>query len=98
VSEELRLSTCPPWCADDHDFQPASGGHPEGIGHHSTLRQLPTPKDGEALISLSMWEVGQHLGPAEVVVTVDGNLTPAQARRIAAAILEAADLADGGAA
>lgn len=93
-----RLASCPPWCAE-HDFHPAISPADDGeIGHYSKRWLLPTPLGGAHPVEVfaSMFEYGDQLDEATVLVNHAEGMTAAQCRVLAAVLLEAADLLDGG--
>lgn len=78
--------SCPTWCARDHSLDLDVD---DGMVLHS--RQIV---EGVEVVAVDDLEDG-HRTPAEVTVRATSCETPRQARRLALAILDAADYLDG---
>lgn len=87
-------AVCPAWCTDHEDPDPDDPVH-----MHVTTRKLgaaPGLSFGDASMMLCRTDDldGTPTWPATISVCAD-DLTARQAREVAAALLELADLADG---
>ena len=91
----------PAWCRGNdhpHECQPLDAGGPDEFYVHLAILFGQTMQDEAGSVSVELVEstTGRFAPYARVIADVngDGGLTPARARLFAAAILEAANLAD----
>lgn len=102
---QFRLSPptavpCPDWCGDDLGHSYVSERQVDGAEMRSHSRTFGDSKAGADVMQDVVWWEGQESpdGPACIRVWIGGNshesdiTTPEQARRLAAALMEAADL------
>lgn len=94
MKTSIDATTCPPWCTDHDD---GDEDDPDWRGQHRRVRTFPLRWRGEVTIE-TVQDVGAGAAPYVLLNTgALGGCTPAQARVLAAALLDAADIAEAGA-
>lgn len=88
---------CPPWCVSDHVTRAAIDEQVQ-LREHSSDPVVVESSVGSratvAVVAMDMLDTGER-SEADVHVHVDDVLDPASALRLAAALMDAADLAQG---
>jgi hypothetical protein len=93
TSATQKAPVCPEWCVADHDGEYLEHYH---FGDERCIDNVACGVDGETSAVVVLVRVdGERTGRAGVSVFTDGLLTPAQARRMAALLMNAADKVDG---
>ena len=96
------VRVCPDWCEDDHPraaiYDP--DGMEEGVVYHTRtlwgMSNRDDERDTHAFIRCELWQGKGYDGtPPNLFVEAEGQMTAAQVRQFAAALLNAADHIEG---
>lgn len=87
---------CPPWCAVDHSMQAGHEAAEQAREHATRPILIPDLNRGNLQVVAARWDDLETGRPGRVVVALgDQELSGAQARLLAAALIVTADIIDG---